>query len=149
MSASTLGGKLAAACSLLAATGCASSGTVRQAGAPDRPADDARLAVPRDVLTAAEIQGAPVSTTVDAVRLLRPEFLVPADRPSIASGVLPLPAVYIDDAHVGGPEELRTIPLAIVDQIRFLRPARARDRWGAYCPCAGGVIQVRTRRERG
>jgi hypothetical protein len=38
--------------------------------------------------------------------------------------------VYIDDLAAGGPEELTTIPARDVQEIRWLRPADAQQRFG-------------------
>ena len=103
---------------------------------------------PSDVLTANELQQANVKSASEAVRHTRPEFLRSTMIVSQGSVVSVGPSVVLNGGFVGGPEALETIALGAVDEIRYIRPAQARTFWGASCQCAGGVILVRTKRER-
>jgi len=101
-----------------------------------------------DVLTANELQLANVKSTADGVRYTRPEFLRSTLMVAQGSVVRVGPSVVLNGGFIGGPEALETIPLGVVDEIRYIRPSQAHDVWGASCQCAGGVILIRTKRER-
>ena len=82
-------------------------------------------------------------TALDAVRRLRPEFLQPsASRPSTISTP---PTVYENGHYSGGADQLRDIPLGLVTKIQRLSSVEARILFGAFCPCDGGVISVKTK----
>ena len=73
----------------------------------------------------------------------RPEFL---RRRSDAAATDPtggLPVVYMNGTRQGGTDVLRTIPAAVVVEIRYLSPTAASHEFGPFYP--GGVIAVRTR----
>jgi hypothetical protein len=82
----------------------------------------------------------------EAVRRLRPEWLraSPSARQSAEPGAA---SVYTRDSYVGGLEALRLIPIAAVEEMRYLTPTAARSWFGMFCRCAGGVIVVTTRVE--
>jgi hypothetical protein len=98
-----------------------------------------------DVVTAAELQSVADGTTSESLRRLRPEFFRP-----VQSALDPrdarVPVVYVDEAQHGGIEMLETVPKDAVQEIRFLRPMQAVERWGPSCPCVAGVIYVVTRK---
>jgi hypothetical protein len=98
-----------------------------------------------DVLTAGELARAEVRTTVDAVRRLRPEFLRATQVVGVDGPMEVYPSVYLNGQYAGRPETLGLIALDAIEEIRYVRAAQARDWWGASCPCAGGVIYVRTK----
>ena len=107
-----------------------------------RTADERR----GDRIVAAELRGASGWTAFDAVRQLRPEFLRSESPRTFGSGPTP-PSVYLDGRHVGGLEVLATISLDPVIEIRRLASGAAKNMFGSYCKCDGGVILVRTRAE--
>ena len=120
-------------------SGCASTSA--------RPPSLVTLARERhpDVITSAEILSANATSTLDMIRTLRPGFLRLSPRtsdPLNASG----PAVYENQTYVGDVSWLSRIPLMEVKQVEYVHPAEARVRFGAMCPCDGGVLLVRTRR---
>jgi len=99
-----------------------------------------------DLLTATELREVRPLTTLDGVRRLRPEFIRPT---VVLNGNEPaavMPSVFLNGVYAGGLDVLETIPLDAVEEIRFLRPSRAYDRWGFSCRCSGGAIQVTTKR---
>ena len=112
---------------------------------PSPVSDGPRARGASDVLTADELARADVQTTVDGVRRLRPEFLRPTQVVGTDGPVHVYPSVYLNSQYAGHAEALGLIALDAVQQIRFVRAAAARYWWGALCPCAGGVIYVRTK----
>jgi hypothetical protein len=98
-----------------------------------------------DVLTAAQIAsvaGLRSSDTYDAVRHLRPQFLA---RPLVRAAHRPSaeqPMVFVNGILAGGIEVLRRIPVSVVSDVAYVRPADAANRYGPAH--AAGVILVRT-----
>jgi len=136
---------------LFVSTACASNAgwSGESAALRDTPSNDPpHWGRASDVLTATELQEANVKSTADGVRYTRPEFLRSTTMVSQGSVVRVGPSVVLNGGFIGGPEALETIPLGVVHEIRYIRPAQAHDFWGASCQCAGGVILVRTTRER-
>ena len=113
-------------------------------GAPGRPINrDLSTRSSWDVLGAAEIGLAKVNDAHDAIMHLRPEYL----RGRAAPGFGPTgaaPVVYLNGVRQGETDILRTIPVGVVLEVRYLTPAEGSDQFGPYHP--GGVIAVRTRK---
>jgi hypothetical protein len=84
----------------------------------------------------------------EALMRLRPNFLRAVPGGAVRPGSATLPSVYIDNSYVGAPDALRLVPVIAVMEVLYLPPAEAHDRFGAYCPCAAGVIVVVTRRSK-
>ena len=97
-----------------------------------------------DALGCGEIGSARVDNAYEAVIRFRPEFLRPRGAAAATEADGGAPVVYVDDVRQGGPEMLRTIPVAAIVEIRYLSATAASDRFGPLYP--GGVIAVRTRR---
>ena len=124
---------LAAAIVSLVGSGCAHSGDaqLRHRRASDSSTDRS-VSHSRDLLTAEEIRQHPTvhaGTAYDAIRRLRPEYLV---MPTIeaAGGSQASPTVFVDGVARGDVDMLRTIQVALITEIRFLRPADAALRYG-------------------
>lgn len=99
--------------------------------------DQSRPRRSRNLITADELSGLPVSTAYEAVRRLRPAWLQPRGRS-------PLPVVYRDNARWGSdPSSLENIQIDIVREMRFMSASDATTRYGTGF--AGGVILVVTR----
>jgi hypothetical protein len=83
-----------------------------------------------------------------ALRRLRPNFLRvnPTGRVGSESGAFA--TIYIDNSYAGAPDMLRLVPVASVEEVFYLTPSAAHDRFGAYCSCSAGVIVVSTHRSR-
>jgi hypothetical protein len=101
-----------------------------------------------ETLLAAEILASNALSTPEAVRRLRPEFL----RATVvwtpdAGSTRQYPSVYLNGVHAGGPDILETVPVGVIEEIRFVRAVEAKAWWGSLCPCSGGVISVRTKKE--
>ena len=108
--------------------------------------DAVRLGPSAYRLTANEIIDSRVTSTAEAVRHLRPEFLRATSTPTLTGVARVQPSVFLNGDYAGGPEVLETIPLAAIEEISLIHAAQAHSRWGASCQCAGGVILVRTKK---
>lgn len=105
--------------SLVAVTAGACAGYPR----PASPAPE----YPERTLTAAEIARVDVRTALDAVRLLRPDFLSWDRGAGYGYGRL---RVYIDHVPASGPEALGSIPAVSVKSIKLLRSFEATFEYG-------------------
>ncbi len=105
--------------SLVALAGGACGGYPR----PASPAPE----YPERTLTAAEIGRVDVRTALDAIKLLRPDFLSWTRGSGYGYGRL---RVYIDHVPASGPEALSTIPAVSVKTIRLLRSYEATFEYG-------------------
>lgn len=97
----------------------------------------------RNVITAEEIADPTFHTASawDAVQRLRPHWL--RSRATISSGETS-PFVFLDGSRFGDLQALRTIPVADVEEMRFLDSRDATTRFGTGY--SAGVIEVSTRR---
>ena len=93
----------------------------------------------RNVITASEIAEINVSTAMDVIQRLHPEFLRGRGRNSISSGEAQYPVVYVDGVRAGELAVLRDIPASDVREIRFVNAADATTRYGTGH--TGGVIE--------
>jgi hypothetical protein len=101
----------------------------------------------RHYITRAELQRAPVVNALEAIQMLRPEWLEAAHTGTHAmtqrapaavadSGI----AVYVVDTRVGGPEALAEISIPELEELRLYQPDEAQPRWGSAHP--RGAIEV-------
>lgn len=97
----------------------------------------------RNVITSDEIRALNVSTAMDVVQRLRPEFLRGRGRASIQDPAAQFPVVYVDGVRAGGIDALRTIGATDVLEIRYINSTDATTRYGTGH--TGGVIEVRIR----
>ncbi len=91
-----------------------------------------------DLITADEIAAAHVLTALDAVRSLRPRFLMPQGGTTRAHAI----QVMVDDVPRGGSSVLGSINAGDVVEIRYLAPAEATMRFGTGY--SGGLLLVKT-----
>ena len=93
-----------------------------------------------DILGRDEIQSDPVGidNAYDAVIRLRPHFL------QSGLGVPEQPVVYLNEMRQGGPDQLRSIPVSVILEIRYFTPINADLRFHTTNP--GGAIAVSTHR---
>jgi hypothetical protein len=94
----------------------------------------------RNVITAEEIAAANVTYAYEAVEHLRPQWMTP--RPSrLVTDATPLvPVVFLDDTYYGDLNELWTIAVSEIKEIRFLDDREAVYRYGTTYN--SGIIQV-------
>lgn len=125
------------ACALPVAWACSSSGS----GQPGRtaPRSDENL------ITAEELATANASNLFDAIRQLRPRWMergtpTALRGPGYQSGL----QVYVDRVHEGGTDALRSIPLTLVQSVRYLSASQAQAEFGL--DNIQGAIQVVSRR---
>jgi hypothetical protein len=98
----------------------------------------------RSILTGEEIREQVVPNVYEAVRLLRPEWLVEAAGPDvIGRPETGRKVAYLDDARLGELDQLRDIHPGSVERVQFVPAAAATARWGVGHNY--GVIQVVTR----
>ncbi len=91
-----------------------------------------------DLLTADEIAAAHVLTALDAVRSLRPRFLMTQGGTTRPHAV----QVIVDDVPRGAVAVLSSINASTVVAIRYLSPGDATRRYGTGS--TGGLLLVRT-----
>ena len=80
------------------------------------------------------------TSAADAVRELRPEFLMPHGKQT----ALARATVYVDGQYTGEPDVLALISLREVREIQYVGAIAAKSQFGSQCHCDGGVILVRT-----
>ena len=89
-----------------------------------------------NILLREEIDRSGARTAYDAVQALRPQWLVTRGITTLAqaAGVEGI-VIYMDNARLGRPEEMRRIALGSVQYLRFFSAPQATQRWG------GGHLQ--------
>lgn len=100
-----------------------------------------------NVITSEELATASASNLFDAIRQLRPRWMergapTALRGPQYQGGL----AVYVDRIREGGTEALRSIPLGMVQSVRYLSASQAQGEFGL--DNVQGAIQVVTRRAR-
>jgi hypothetical protein len=98
----------------------------------------------RDVLVHAELTGgtSPATNLYDAIRVMRPDWLnTRAGSSMMQAGTL---FVYLDNARLGTPDQLRSIRTDQVESVRYVNPTEAQARFGA--DHVHGAILVTSRR---
>ena len=114
---------LLAACASSAGTGAAPS-----------------LSQDRNYITQEEIRGAASTTALDAVRALRPAWLVKRGPQSVSYEADIV--VYLGRARMGGIDALREIAAGSVTSMEFLTPAAANYRFGAGHPYGAIIVST-------
>ena len=97
----------------------------------------------RDVITYEQIQSVSVSTALELIERLRPEYVRGRGRTSFDGPDAVLPVVYVDGVRAGGIEALRSIAATDVREIRYVNATDATTRYGTGH--TAGVIEVRIR----
>jgi hypothetical protein len=93
-------------------------------------------------ITAEALEAVNVQDAFMAVQRLRPQWLRSRGPTSInRSEAL---AVFLDNARMGGVEQLRNIPVSSIESIEYLDASEATQRWGTGY--TRGAILVTTRR---
>jgi hypothetical protein len=89
-----------------------------------------------------ELQSAPYPSAFEAVEALRPRWIrMRSRRPVSAEQEV---TVYLDDVRFGTLQSLKSVPIETVNEIEWIDPETAKERWGKHNVTA--VIHVRTRR---
>lgn len=93
-----------------------------------------------NVLTAEEIAGANVNYAYEAVEQLRPQWFNVRPPRSWTDQTPLVPVVFLDNTMLGELEQLWTIVVTEIKEIRFLDDREAVNRYGTTY--SGGIIQV-------
>lgn len=112
---------------VLLSTGCASTGESSGAGRS------------RNLITAEELMAVPHNTTYEAVRALRPRWLLPRSVASLRNQQRHTPRVYVDGQLRGEIEELRRLAPHEVEEIRYMSASDATTRFGTN-HIAGAIV---------
>ena len=97
-----------------------------------------------DVIARAELAASDVTTAHDAVRELRPQWLLARGPDLISIGGRVGTQVAVDNVLRGGLAELHSIRVDSVEELRFIGATDATTRYGIGVQ--GGVIEVTLRR---
>ncbi len=95
------------------------------------------------VISAEDLQKIVAFDALEAIRLLRPEWLVERGQEAFYDPEADNIQAYLDDVRLGGVETLRDISASMIQSIRFVDANRALARWGTGHRM--GVIQVITK----
>jgi hypothetical protein len=120
---------------VVAAAGCASSST--SANAPAAPQPNRQ-----NLLLREEISASGVGNMMDAIQRLRPQFLRVRGQSSITQGGDAV-AVYMDNVHIGGVEQLRTIAANGVVRVEYVSGPDTAFKFGSSH--SAGVIHIVTK----
>jgi hypothetical protein len=131
----------AMACQTIGGTARPSRFGYEASGAPTR-------APKSDRVSGADLRSLGDLSLDQALRRLRPNFLRVNPSGSARPESADFATIYIDNSYAGTPDMLRLVPVAAVEEVSYLTPSAAHDRFGAYCPCSAGVIVVNTRRSK-
>ena len=96
----------------------------------------------RGVISAEEILDVAAVDAFEAVRLLRPEWLVQRGQDATVRPTDDDIRVYLDEAELGGVDTLSQVGVQLIRSIRFVDAAHATARWGSGH--SQGVIQIIT-----
>ncbi|MEO5510259.1 MAG: hypothetical protein ABIS27_06475 [Longimicrobiales bacterium] len=96
----------------------------------------------RNAVSPTDLARTSATNLLDALRQLRPEFLLLSTRTVVSS--VREPAVFENENYIGTVAQLSGIPIGAVVEIRRLEPTAAKIRFGNSCQCEAGVIHVRT-----
>lgn len=119
--------------------------TVLGCGMPARPAGVHIFPQPgthrgRDIVTGLELRTVRGVSTLEVIQRLRPEFFLGSARSPLDGDL----QVYLDGVYQGGVWALRTIPVSMIVEVRYLTASAASDRFGPYRQRAS-AIAVKTR----
>jgi hypothetical protein len=114
-----------AATLVLVAGACASSGTA----ATDQTATATRTSARSNVITQQEINESKAVSLADLVRQLRPSWPTNA-------------AIYVNNDHFGGYEQLRSLPLRSTKEVRYLSRSEAQMRIPSAGRAGAGTLEV-------
>jgi hypothetical protein len=96
----------------------------------------------RMVITAEQIREISATDALEAVRTLRPEWLIQRGQSALYDPEGDNIRAYLDEMEIGGVAALAEVSSRIIASIRFIDAARATARWGTGH--TQGVIQVIT-----
>ena len=97
----------------------------------------------RNLITVEELEPFQQLTAYDAIQQLRPRWLQARGAMNIRDSGQVYPRVSVDGVSRGEMDQLRTISVHMIKEIRFLSAADATTRFGTGY--AGGVIEILTK----
>ena len=127
----------------LAVVGCSKSGS---ASAGEAPAPSGTKPVVRrqaNLITEEELARSAARNGLQAVQMLRPDWLRGRGATSIRETAPTQVVVYVNEQRLGGPEQLEGFAITSIKSLRFMNASEATNRWGTGH--GGGVIAVTTR----
>jgi hypothetical protein len=127
----------------VALAGCSSSSSSQAEAAP--APSGAKPAVRRDanLITEEELAKSPARNGLQAVQMLRPDWLRGRGATSIRETSPTQVVVYVNEQRLGGPEQLEGLAITAIKSLRHMSASEATNRWGTGHN--GGVISVITR----
>jgi hypothetical protein len=96
-----------------------------------------------NLITEEEIAASTARDALEAVQLLRPDWLIPRGVASIRSPEATIPVAYLENNKLGDVENLRNIPTMDIAEIRFVNSHDATTLYGTGH--VGGAIVVKTK----
>jgi hypothetical protein len=96
-----------------------------------------------NLITAEEVAASTAKDAYEAIQLLRPEWLIPRGIASPNNPRSTLPAAYINNSRLGDIENLSSVSVLSIAEIRFLSPNDATTLYGTGH--VGGAITVKTK----
>ena len=137
----------AASLALCAAAACASSGsTATPASAPvtrDTTNAAASTRGSRNVLTEADLMKSTARDALQAIQLLRPDWLRSRGSAASISGGVSEVVVYLNGQRFGGPEALSQFQPTALKEARYMSASEATNRFGTGHN--SGAILLRTK----
>jgi hypothetical protein len=91
----------------------------------------AEISDARSVIAAEEIGGKGVKTAYEAVRMLRPEWLITRGTHALDEGPQDRIQTYLDGVHLGAEAALNDVAAENIQSLHLLDAAKAAYRWGA------------------
>jgi len=127
----------------VAFVGCSNSSS-STAGAEPAPAGE-KPTVRRqaNIITEEELAKSTARNGLQAVQMLRPDWLRGRGATSIRETSPAQVVVYVNEQRLGGPEQLEGISVSAIKSLRHMSASEATNRWGTGH--TGGVISVTTR----
>jgi len=121
-----------------------SSGSSSSTGAAAAPAGTKpTIRRQANLITEAELAQSPARNALQAVQMLRPDWLRGRGAVSIRETTPAQAVVYVNEQRLGGPEQLEGIATSAIISLRFISSSEATNRWGTGH--GGGAIAVTTR----
>jgi hypothetical protein len=139
---------IALSLALCAATACSSSGSSasQTASAPvtrDTTAAGASTRGSRNVLTEADLMKSTARDALQAIQILRPDWLRSRGSAASISGGVAEVVVYLNGQRFGGPEALSQFQPTALKEARYMSASEATNRFGTGHN--SGAILIRTK----
>ena len=127
----------------VAFAGCSSSGSAPAGAAPAPSGTKPAVRRQANLITEEELAKSAARNGLQAVQMLRPDWLRGRGATSIRETAPTQVVVYVNEQRLGGPEQLEGFAVTAIKSLRFMNASEATNRWGTGH--GGGVIAVTTR----